>query len=30
MESILACLFSEQTQLIQYILVEYIFDILLF
>lgn len=30
MEAILVCLFSEQTQLIQYILVEYIFAILLF
>lgn len=30
MEAILACLFSEQTQLIQYILVEHTFAILLF
>lgn len=30
MQSILVYMFSEQTQLIQYILVEYIFAILLF
>lgn len=30
MEAILGCLFSEQTQLIQYILLEYIFAIMLF